>query len=76
MSFAFSSSTFFAILLSLFFSGVVVVLAASWIVAVNVATVCSMCSGVFNGMLQIILLSIAFVGFELIGVIPCIFFLQ
>ena len=39
-------------------SGVVVVLAASWIVAVNVATACSMCSGVFNGMLQFILLSI------------------
>ena len=39
-------------------SGVVVVLAASWIVPVNVATACSMCSGVFNGMLQFILLSI------------------
>ena len=35
-----------------------VVLAASWIVAVNVATACSMRSGVFNGMLQFILLSI------------------
>ena len=41
-------------------SGVVVVLAASWIVAVNVATACSMCSGVFKGMLQFILLSIIF----------------
>ena len=41
-------------------SSVVVVLAASWIVAVNVATACSMCSGVFNGMLQFILLSIIF----------------
>ena len=39
-------------------SGVVVVLAASWIVPANVATACSMCSGVFNGMLQFILLSI------------------
>ena len=39
-------------------SGVVVVLAASWIVSVNAATACSMCSGVFNGMLQFILLSI------------------
>ena len=41
-------------------SSVVVVLAASWIVAVNVATACSMFSGVFNGMLQFILLSIIF----------------
>ena len=41
-------------------SSVVVVHAASWIVAVNVATACSMCSGVFNGMLQFILLSIIF----------------
>ena len=39
-------------------SGVVVVHAASWIVAINVATACSICSGVFNGMLQFILLSI------------------
>ena len=39
-------------------SCVVVVLAASWIVAFNVATACSMCSGVFNGMLLYILLSI------------------
>ena len=39
-------------------SGVVVILAASWIVAVNVVTACSMCSGVFNGILQFILLSI------------------
>ena len=38
-------------------SGVVVVFAASWIVPVNVATACSMCSGVFNRMLQFILLS-------------------
>ena len=36
-------------------SGVVVVLAAS---CCNVTTACSMCSGVFNGMLQFILLSI------------------
>ena len=39
-------------------SSVVVALAASWIVAVNVATACTMCSGVLNGMLQFILLSI------------------
>ena len=39
-------------------SGVVVVLVASWIVPVNDATTCYMCSGVFNGMLQFILLSI------------------
>ena len=39
-------------------SGLVVVFAASWIFPVNVATACSMCSGVFNGMLQFILLSI------------------
>ena len=39
-------------------SGVVVVLAASWIIAVNVGIACSMCSGVFNGMLQFILFSI------------------
>ena len=39
-------------------SGVVVVHAAFWVVSVNVVTACSMFSGVFNGMLQIILLSI------------------
>ena len=39
-------------------SAVVVVLAASWIVAVNVATACCICLGVFNGMLQFILLCI------------------
>ena len=39
-------------------SGVVVVHAASCIVSVNAVTAYSMCSGVFNGMLQIILLSI------------------
>ena len=30
-------------------SSVVIVLATSWIVPVNIATACSMCSGVFNG---------------------------
>ena len=39
-------------------SGVVVVHAASWIVSANDVTAYSMCSGVFNGMLQIILLSV------------------
>ena len=39
-------------------SGVVVALAASWIVSVNVVTAYSTCSGVLNGMLQFILLSI------------------
>ena len=39
-------------------SGVVVVLAAPWIVSVNIVTASSMFSGVFNGMLQFILFSI------------------
>ena len=34
-------------------SGVVVVLAASWIVAVNVATACSMCSGVLLSIISL-----------------------
>ena len=39
-------------------SGVVVVNAASWRVSANDVTAYSMCSGVINGMLQIILLSV------------------
>ena len=39
-------------------SDIVVVHVASWIVSVNVVTAYSTCSGVLNGMLQFILLSI------------------
>ena len=53
-----SISCGFVIVCPLIDSGVVVVLAASWIVAVNVPTAWSTCSGVFNGTLQFILLSI------------------
>ena len=58
MCLVFIACSVFGIVYLLVDSSVLVVLAASWIVAVNVATACSMCSGVFNGMLQYILLSI------------------